>query len=230
MSTLYIVATPIGNLRDITLRALDILRGVDVIACEDTRHTRKLLTSHDIRKTLMSCHANAEEKSAGKIIELLSAGKSVAYASDAGTPGLSDPGAVLVRRVRDAGFDVVPVPGPSAVTALLSVAGIPGKGFYFEGFLSPKRGRRRRRIEELVALEEPFVLYESPFRIIKLFTDLADMCSQRPVLIGREITKMHEEFIEGTCEAVYEKLVKNAENGRNLRGEFCVLVGRQKKG
>ena len=225
MSMLYVVATPIGNLDDITLRALDILRQVDVIACEDTRHTIKLLNRHEISKKLMSCHANAEGAAAARIVALLEEGKSVAYCSDAGTPGFSDPGSVLVRTVRDEGYRVVPIPGASAATALVSVSGMRGRGFLFEGFLSPKRGRRRRRLEELTALSEPFLVYESPFRVIKLMTELADICPERPILIGREMTKVHEEIIEGTCKSVLEEL---AERGVP-RGEFSILVGGKKK-
>lgn len=225
MSTLYIVATPIGNLEDLTLRAISVFRSVDVIACEDTRHTLKLLNHCDIRKRLISCHANDEEAAAGRVIALLREGKDVAYASDAGTPGLSDPGSILARLVRDAGFEVLPVPGPSAVSTLASVAGIPGKGFYFEGFLSPRPGRRRKRIEELASLEESFVLFESPFRFVKLMADLADICPERPVIVGREMTKIHEEYIEGSCKSVYEEVRQRPE----VKGEICLLVGGKKK-
>ena len=225
MSTLYIVSTPIGNLDDITLRALETFRKVDVIACEDTRHTMKLLNHHDIHKKLVSCHANAEEGAAGRIIGLLNEGKDVAFASDAGAPGLSDPGSILVRFVRDGGFPVVPIPGPSAVTTLASVAGIRGKGFFFEGFLSPKRGRRRKRIEELAAMEESFLLFESPFRFIKLMADLADICPERPIFVGREMTKIHEEYLEGTCKSVYEMAIERG----NFKGEFSLLVSGKKK-
>ncbi len=225
MGTLYIVATPIGNLKDITLRALEILRDVDVIACEDTRHTLKLLNTYEIKKPLMSCNAKAESQAAAKIVALLDDGKDVAYASDAGTPAISDPGSLLVSEARNAGFLVLPVPGPSASAALSSVAGIRGKGFFFEGFLSPKKGRRRKRIEELAAREEPFLLYESPFRIVKLMEDLADICPERPVLIGREMTKVYEEYIDGDCKSVFEELKERAK----ILGEFSLLVGGKKK-
>jgi len=225
MSTLYIVSTPIGNLDDLTLRALDTFKHVDVIACEDTRHTMKLLNHHDIHKKLVSCHAHAEESASGRIIALLDDGKDVAFASDAGTPGLSDPGSILVRFVRDGGHQVVPIPGPSAVATLASVAGIRGKGFFFEGFLSPKRGRRRKRIEELVAMQESFLLFESPFRFIKLMADLADICPERPIFVGREMTKIHEEYLEGTCKTVHEMALKRG----NFKGEFSLLVAGKKK-
>ncbi|MBT3273590.1 MAG: 16S rRNA (cytidine(1402)-2'-O)-methyltransferase [Spirochaetales bacterium] len=225
MGTLFIVATPIGNLKDITLRALEVFREVDVIACEDTRHTLKLLNSHEIKKPLMSCNANAEGRSAAKIIGLLNEGKSVAFASDAGTPALSDPGSLLVNEARNAGFAVLPIPGPSASAALFSVAGMRGKGFFFEGFLSPKKGRRRKRIEELVSRKEPFLLYESPFRIVKLMDDLADICPERPVLIGREMTKVYEEYIDGDCKTVFEMLKER----EKILGEISLLVGAKKK-
>ena len=168
MSTLYIAATPIGNLGDITVRVLETFKTVDVIAAEDTRHTLQLLTHFEIRKPLISCRAQNEEEASKKIIGLLDEGKSVAFASDAGTPGISDPGAVLVKRVREAGHTVVPLPGASAFATLISVAGPGGKTIVFEGFLSPKPGRRRSRLRELLATGWAFVLYESPYRIVKL--------------------------------------------------------------
>ena len=223
---LYIVATPIGNLKDISLRALDVLRDVDVIACEDTRHTVKLLNTYSISKKLISCRAANEQQAAERIIAMMDTGSSVAYASDAGTPGLSDPGSRLVRMVRDRGFRVVPIPGASAFAALTSVAAFPDKGVMFEGFLSPKPGRRRKRLRELLDMGEAFIIYESPFRIIKLMTDIAELSSERDVLIGREMTKIHEEFLEGPAETVLE-LLKSRET---VKGEFSVLVSGKKKG
>jgi 16S rRNA (cytidine1402-2'-O)-methyltransferase len=225
MSTLYVVSTPIGNLEDLTLRAIDTFKNVDVIACEDTRHTVKLLNYHGIHKKLVSCHANAEEAGSGRIVALLDQGQDVAFASDAGAPGLSDPGSILVRFVRDGGHQVVPIPGPSAVTTLASVAGIRGKGFFFEGFLSPKRGRRRKRIEELAAMEESFLLFESPYRFVKLMADLADICPERPIIVGREMTKIHEEYLEGSCKSVYDTAIERG----SFKGEICLLVAGKKK-
>ena len=199
MSTLYIVGTPIGNLGDITFRAIETFKNVDVIACEDTRHTLQLLTHFEIRKPLVSCRSQNEELAARKIVELLAEGKNVAYASDAGTPGISDPGAVLAGLVRKAGHTVVPIPGASAFASLVSVAGAGGKTLVFEGFLSPKPGRRRSRLRELLASGDAVILYESPFRIVKLLTDIADIDSDRTIVIGRELTKLHEEIIEGTA-------------------------------
>ena len=219
VSILYIVGTPIGNLQDITLRALETLKSVDFIACEDTRHTLQLLTHFDIRKPLISCRAQNEEKQAAHIIDLLKEGKSLAFASDAGTPGLSDPGGILVETVRKAGFQVVPIPGVSALATLLSVAGSGGKTLVFDGFLSPKAGRRKTRVKELLANGNSFILYESPFRIVKLLADIADIDDGRRVVVGREMTKLHEEFIDGTAKEVYENLAERTK----ILGEFAIL-------
>ncbi len=159
------------------------------------------------------------------IVKLLEEGRDVAYVSDAGTPGVSDPGSRLAAAVRDAGFPVVPLPGASAVTSLMSVAGTAGKGFIFEGFLSPKSGRRRTRLKELLDMGMIFVLYESPYRIIKLIEELKELAPERKILIGREITKKFEEFLSGTVEEVLAALSARS----TLKGEFTVLVGIGKK-
>ena len=198
MSTLYIVATPIGNLDDITLRAIKTLREADVIACEDTRHTQTLLTHLEITG-------------------LLSQGLSVAYCSDAGTPGVSDPGSRLVRAVREAGFDVVPIPGASASVTLISASGLNGKTFTFEGFLSPKSGRRKARLKELLAREEAFIIYESPFRILKTLGEIRDLDDSRHLVLGREMTKAFEQFIYGTASEVISQL-------KVVKGEFALVV------
>ncbi|MCK5735604.1 MAG: 16S rRNA (cytidine(1402)-2'-O)-methyltransferase [Spirochaetaceae bacterium] len=227
MATLYIVATPIGNLEDITYRAVRILKEADVIAAEDTRQTRKLLDRYEIvTKTMISCRARNEENSSKGIVKLLGEGKVVAYVSDAGTPGISDPGGRLASAVREAGFPVVPLPGASAVTTLMSVAGTAGKGFIFEGFLSPKGGRRRNRLKELLEMKMIFVLYESPYRVIKLLEDLKELSPERKILIGREITKKFEEFLSGNPQEVLAELSSRS----TLKGEFAVLVGIGKKG
>jgi 16S rRNA (cytidine1402-2'-O)-methyltransferase len=220
MGTLSLVATPIGNLGDITLRALETLKAADAIACEDTRHTLKLLSHFEIRKPLLSCHANDEERGARRVLELLGEGKNVAYCSDAGTPGLSDPGALLARMAREAGYEVTPLPGPSAFAALVSAAGMGGRSFLFDGFPSPKAGRRRSRVAELLAREESFVLYESPYRIVALMEDIALADPDRRVCIGREMTKLHEEFLVGSAASLLEELKSRGEQ----RGEFAVLV------
>ncbi len=220
MATLSIVATPIGNLGDITLRALETLKAADVIACEDTRHTLKLLTHFEIRKPLVACYAYDEEKGAARILGLLAEGKHVAYCSDAGTPGLSDPGALVVRKAREAGHRVEPIPGPSAFASLVSVAGFGGRSVLFDGFLSPKPGRRRSRLAELLAREENFLLYESPHRIGKLLADIVGLAPDRKVCIGREMTKIHEEFVVVSATEALQRF--GGEEG--ARGEFAVLV------
>ena len=220
MGILCLVATPIGNLGDITLRALDALKGADAIACEDTRHTLKLLNHFEIRKPLLSCHANDEARGAERILGLLAQGRTVAYCSDAGTPGLSDPGAILTRRAREAGHRIVPLPGPSAFAALVSAAGMGGRSFLFDGFPSPKAGKRRSRVEELMRREESFVLYESPHRIVALMEEIALADPERRVCLGREMTKMHEEFLSGSSSEILEILRDRGE----ARGEFSVLV------
>ncbi len=225
MSELYIVGTPIGNLGDITYRALETFKAVDVIAAEDTRHTLELLTHFDIRKPLISCRAQNEELAAEKIIKMLEEGQKIAYASDAGEPGISDPGAILAGLVRKAGHKVIPIPGPSAFATLASVAGAGGKTLIFEGFLSPKPGRRRSRLRELLATGDAVIVYESPFRIVKLLADLADIDSERRVVVGRELTKLHEEITDGTAQEVYEDYAAR----NKIQGEFAVFISGLKR-
>ena len=224
MSELFIVATPIGNLGDITYRAIETLKSVDYVAAEDTRHTLQLLNHFEIKKPMISCRAQNEAEVSKKIIALLEEGKSVAFASDAGTPGISDPGAVLVTEVRKAGFNVVPIPGASAFATLVSVAGTGGKTIIFEGFLSPKSGRRKNRVKELLLTGAAFVLYESPFRIVKLLNDIADIDSNRRVVVGRELTKLHEEIVDGTAKEVYEDFAGRTK----ILGEFAIFVSGNK--
>lgn len=224
MSTLYIVGTPIGNLGDITFRAVETFKSVDVVAAEDTRHTLQLLNHLEIKKPLISCRAQNEEFASEKIIKLLDEGQTVAYASDAGTPGISDPGAVLAGLARKAGHTVVPIPGPSAFATLVSVAGAGGKTLIFEGFLSPKPGRRRTRLRELLATGDAIILYESPFRIVKLLTDIADIESTRRVVVGRELTKLHEEIIEGTAAEMRDEFAGRSK----ILGEFAVFISGNK--
>ncbi|MCK5155747.1 MAG: 16S rRNA (cytidine(1402)-2'-O)-methyltransferase [Spirochaetales bacterium] len=220
MSNLFMVATPIGNLEDITLRAIRILKEVDVIACEDTRHTKKLLNHLGISTRVIACHAKNEEQSAKGIIMLLEEEKDIAYVSDAGTPGISDPGTRLVHAVRDAGFTVIPVPGVSALSAICSVAGYTGSTIVFDGFLSPKSGRRKNRLQQLLERNEAFVLYESPYRIVKLLEALADLAPERRTIVGRELTKMYEEIIEDSALGLYE----NYSQRQSIKGEFTLLV------
>ncbi|GMO26748.1 MAG: 16S rRNA (cytidine(1402)-2'-O)-methyltransferase [Spirochaetaceae bacterium] len=226
MSTLFVVATPIGNLEDITLRAVSTLKSVSLVAAEDTRRTLALLTHLGIHVKMISCRAQNEEYAAQKIVSALDSGGNAAFVSDAGTPAISDPGAVLVQSALKAGHTVSPVPGASAFTALLSVAGARDKTVLFEGFLSPKSGRRRARIKTLLECEAGFVLYESPFRVLKLLADLADFDKTRRLCLGREMTKLHEEFLRGTVEEVLAGL----SNREELRGEFALYVYGKKTG
>jgi len=224
MATLYIIGTPIGNLGDISSRAVEILKKTDLVACEDTRRTLKLLTHLGIRVKMLSCRSQNEEFAAEKVLEVLNQGQTVAYASDAGTPALSDPGATLARAAAQAGHDVIPIPGPSAFAALLSVAGGRDKTVIFEGFLSPKPGRRKSRLRELMAMDAACVIYESPFRILKLLGDIAEIDKERYICIGREMTKIHEEYIRGNAAEVLENLSKKNEQ----IGEFSLYISGNK--
>jgi len=224
VSELYIVGTPIGNLGDITFRALETFKSVDVIAAEDTRHTLELLTHFEIRKPLVSCRAQNEGFASEKIIQMLDKGQKVAYASDAGTPGISDPGAVLAEKARSAGHRVIPIPGPSAFATLASVAGSGGKTLVFEGFLSPKPGRRRSRLRELMGTPAACIVYESPFRVVKLLADIAEIDGERRIVVGRELTKLHEEINDGTAKEIYEDYSSRSK----VLGEFAVFISGNK--
>jgi 16S rRNA (cytidine1402-2'-O)-methyltransferase len=218
--TLYIVATPIGNLEDITLRALDVLRGVDVVVCEDTRHTRKLLTRHGIDARTRSCHKFNEKRRTQEVLELLSQGRSVALVSDAGTPSISDPGAEVAAQAAEAGYAVVPIPGASAPTALLSVAGLGADRHMFLGFPPHRAEERRRWLEELAGRQETLVLLESPHRIAATLVDLAAaLGAERRAVIGRELTKLHEELIRGTLGEIAAGMAAGPG-----RGEYTVAI------
>jgi 16S rRNA (cytidine1402-2'-O)-methyltransferase len=224
VATLYIIGTPIGNLGDLSFRAVEILKSVDLVACEDTRRTLKLLSHLGISVKMLSCRAQNEEFAAEKVIAVLGEGKNAAYASDAGTPGLSDPGAVLVRLAAAAGHEVIPLPGPSAFAALVSVAGGMDKTVIFEGFLSPKPGRRRTRLRELLETGAAFILYESPFRILKILEDLAEFDGKRYICLGREMTKVHEEYLRGPVDKIFTEMVKKSAQ----KGEFSLYVSGRK--
>ena len=219
--TLAIVATPIGNLRDITLRALDVLRGADVVAAEDTRNSQHLLGAYGIQAKLVAVHEHNEAVAAGRIVEDLRAGKRVAYISDAGTPGLSDPGARLVQAVREAGLPVMPVPGPSALAAAVSVSGLEGP-FLFQGFLPPKAAARRKVLEGLRAIPLSLVFYEAPHRIQETVADLAQVLGgERTLFFAREITKKFEQY--HACPlAEANAWLEMDDNHR--RGEFVLVV------
>jgi 16S rRNA (cytidine1402-2'-O)-methyltransferase len=221
-AALYVVATPLGNLRDITLRALDVLQSVDAVAAEDTRLTRRLLSHYEIRAQLIAVHEHNEEHAAAGINRLLTEGKSVAYVTDAGTPAISDPGALLVSRVREAGLRVIPIPGPSAVTAALSAAGAGARHFLFYGFLPSKAGARREALDGLSSLPYTLVFYEAPHRLVETLEDMVQSLGpDRALVIAREITKMFESFHRCTLGAAPAWL---AEDPNRVRGEFVLIV------
>jgi len=221
--TLYIVATPIGNIEDITLRALKVLKSVSTIFCEDTRVTSKLLTRYDIDTKMQSLNARTEERKLHLVLEALGNGQDVAYVSDAGTPGISDPGVRLVSVARNNEHEVsiVAVPGASALTSALSIAGIPTNKFTFLGFLPQKKGRQTA-IKDIANIEHTVVLYESTHRIMKLLKELDSYLSaNRQVTIARELTKMHEEVLQGTAKELLKILESNPQK---QRGEFVVII------
>jgi len=204
--TLYVVATPVGNLEDITFRAVRILKEVDLIAAEDTRHTARLLSHYNIKNTVLSCHEHNELQRLELLLDKLSQGKNIALVSDAGTPTISDPGYQLVKKVAKEGIRVVPVPGPSAAIAGLSVSGLPTDSFLFMGFLHRKKGRRHRVLQGLKNERSTLIFYESPRRIIVLLEELISTVGDRPAMVAREITKIHEEFLRGTLSQILETL------------------------
>ncbi|MBI2450188.1 MAG: 16S rRNA (cytidine(1402)-2'-O)-methyltransferase [Candidatus Nealsonbacteria bacterium] len=231
MATLYIVATPIGNLGDITLRAIDILKSVDLILCEDTRQTQKLLDHYEIKTKTISYHQHSKLNKAEYIFQLLKEGKNLALVSDAGTPGISDPGNQLVRRIMDVRYPlirIVPIPGPSALTAAVSISGLPMDRFLFLGF-PPVKNKRKKFFEEAVRQladsKYPVIFYESPYRIIKTLKELSSLrakeLSSLAVVVCRELTKKFETIYRGTIEDVLEQLEKE-----EIRGEFVVIIGK----
>ena len=217
---LYIVATPIGHLGDMTFRAVGILKTVDVIAAEDTRTTARLLSHYDISTRLISCHEHNESERARQIVERLAAGQSAALVSDAGTPGLSDPGYRITLAAIREGFRVIPVPGACAAVAALSAAGMPTDRFLFAGFPPKKAGPLRMLLEDLAGRKETLVFYESPHRIVALLGSIQNQMGDRHVVVARELTKLHEEFIRGTAGEVEAALRKK----EKIRGEITLLV------
>jgi 16S rRNA (cytidine1402-2'-O)-methyltransferase len=221
--TLYIVATPIGNLEDITLRALRVLKEVDYILCEDTRTTQILLNKYEIKTKTMSYHAHSTENKEAVIINLLKGGKNIALVSDAGTPTISDPGVLLVSNVRrELGNDanISPIPGPTALISALSASGVSSAEFLFLGFLPHKKGRLTL-FKEIASSKRVVVFYESTHRILKTLASLSEYAPKFKVVIGRELTKQFEEFVEGTPSEVLEYFTKNSDK---QRGEFVVIV------
>jgi 16S rRNA (cytidine1402-2'-O)-methyltransferase len=225
--TLYLVATPIGNLEDITLRALRMLREeVAVIACEDTRQTRKLLQHFEIRKPLIAYHEHNEASRTAGIIEILERGESVALVTDAGTPLISDPGYRVVAAAVASGVTVIPLPGPSAVLAALAASGLPTNEFRFIGFLPPKTVARRRVLDGLAGETATVVAYDSPHRILETLADMQDVLGNRPVALARELTKLHEEFLRGSAGEIRDLLLKKG----SVKGEITLVIGRAPAG
>jgi 16S rRNA (cytidine1402-2'-O)-methyltransferase len=218
-STLYLVATPIGNLEDITLRALRTLKDCDVVAAEDTRRTGQLLKHFGMFKPLLSYFQFNEARRSEEIIERLRRGEKVALVTDAGSPGISDPGERVVKAAIAAGYRVESVPGPCALVAALTASGLPTEEFHFIGFLPHKSGQRRKQLERLKGFAGSLVLYESPYRVEKLLVELNDLYAGRQVVLAREVTKKFEEYLRGTPAELLEVLKK-----RSLKGEFVVLV------
>lgn len=218
----YIVATPIGNLEDITLRALRILKEVDLVLCEDTRETRKLLNHYDIKTMTRSYHAQSKLSKIDSIIAMLADGRNIALVSDAGTPAVSDPGSLLVKKVREElpEMPILAVPGPSALTSAFSTSGIVGGEFTFLGFLPHKKGRETL-FKEIASSERPYIFYESPHRLIKTLESLKKFAGDKQVQVAKEITKIFEQYIVGTPEEVLKYFDTNPDK---LRGEFVVIV------
>ncbi len=222
MSKFYIVATPIGNMGDITLRAIETLKSVDLILCEDTRETKKILDKYNISKPTMSYHAQSKLAKTDKIFDLLKEGKNLALVSDAGTPGISDPGALLVSKIKEqmGEAQVIPIPGATALITALSGSGLPTHEFTFLGFLPHKKGRETL-FKEIAQSKRTMAFYESPHRILKTLESLVKFCPDKKVCVARELTKIYEEFKTGTPEEVLEYFVKNKDK---QRGEFTVIV------
>jgi 16S rRNA (cytidine1402-2'-O)-methyltransferase len=219
IGTLYIVATPIGNLEDITLRAIRILKEADVIAAEDTRHSQKLLSKYDIHTPLTSYHDHNKEEKAPVLVSRLMDGKNIALVSDAGTPGISDPGYFLINLAVDQKIPVVPIPGATAAIAALSVSGLPTDNFVFEGFLPSRHTARLRRLEELKAEKRTLVFYEAPHRILAAMEDILQVLGDRKAVVTRELTKVHEEAIRGSLTEVLARL-----NSGSTKGEFTIIL------
>lgn len=218
--TLYVVATPIGNLEDITLRALRILKEVDAIACEDTRSAKKILGKYDISALLIAYHQHSRTATYDRLLDILIQGKTVAVITDAGTPGISDPGNELVQEAVRGGHNVVSIPGPSAVTALLSISGHDVQEFCFKAFPPHKKGRLTF-FRSVASSDISVVYYESPHRFLKNMQILLELAPEKRVVVGRELTKMFEEIVRGTVSEVFTYFVNNPEK---VRGEFVVLV------
>jgi 16S rRNA (cytidine1402-2'-O)-methyltransferase len=219
--TLYLVATPIGNLQDLTFRAVETLRSVGVIACEDTRHTKKLLTHFGISNKLVSYHEHNEAERAEELVEALRKGVSVAVVSDAGTPGISDPSFRLVTRAIETGIDVVPLPGAVAFVNAVAASGLATDSIFFGGFLPSKKGDRRRRLQETASIPATLIFYESPRRIAAALFDAVEILGDRRAVVAREITKLHEEFARGSLSELHTNF-----STATVKGEIVLLIDR----
>lgn len=222
--TLYIVSTPIGNLEDITLRALRILKEVDVIAAEDTRHSAKLLNHYGISKPLISYWGEREKVKSEDMLRILHTGQSVALISDAGTPGISDPGAVLIEKAIESGIDVISIPGPSALVAAISISGLLIKEFTFIGFLPPKTAQRQKTLTSIEMEQRTLIFYEAPHRIIETLDDMHEIFGDRKASVVKEITKLHEEVLRGNLSEIISML-----DERTIAGEYVIIVEGKKK-
>ena len=217
---LFVVGTPIGNLEDITLRAISTLQNVDLILAEDTRNSKKLLSAHNIDTKMMSYHEHSNEKETKRIISLLLDGKNLALISDAGTPTISDPGYGLIRDCIKKEIKIIPIPGASAITTAMSVSGLPSDSFTFFGFLPQKKGRIKK-IKELLKVDNTIILFESPFRLEKTLNQLKEYLGNRSVVVGRELTKLYEEIIRGNLEDVIKYFSKS-----KVKGEIVIMIGK----
>jgi 16S rRNA (cytidine1402-2'-O)-methyltransferase len=222
--TLYLVATPIGNLQDMSFRAIETLKAVDLIACEDTRHSRKLLTHHGISNKLVSYHEHNEAKRIEEFVKLLEDGKSIAIISDAGTPSINDPGFTMVEKAHEIGVVVVPIPGPVAFVNAAIVSGLPTDSLFFGGFLPSKKGDRRKRLEEVKDVPATLIFYESPHRLAKSLADCLEVLGDRRATVVRELTKLHEEIIRGSLSDL-SKLFSTAIS----KGEFVLVIDKAGK-
>ena len=220
---LYIVATPIGNLEDITLRAIRILKSVDLIAAEDTRHTLKLLNHLDISKPLISNHRHNEEAKTDIFVKKLLEGQNIALVSDAGTPGICDPGEVIIKKCIQEGIQVIPIPGACAMINALITSGMDTKEFSFLGFLPLNKKLRKEKLEEIKKSEKTIILYEAPHKLLSTLKDLKNILEDRSVVLARELTKIHEEFIRGNIQEIIEK-------AENLKGEMVLIIKGKEKG
>ena len=218
---LYIVGTPIGNLGDITLRAIETMKSVNLIAAEDTRHTRRLLERYEIRTPILSCHKFNEASRTELMLEKIRGGQAIALVTDSGMPAVSDPGSRVVAACHDAGVPVTVIPGPSSVTSAIALSGFGGAGFLFEGFLSHKSAARERRLAELANCDAPVVLFESPYRLLKLMQEIEKVLGTRRVFVAREMTKHFEEHLRGTAAEIAA-----AFQNRRVKGELVVVLAR----